>query len=49
MKDNKNVRIEIRMTPKEKEYLKQFAEAHNLTVSEAVRIALSNLMNKEEK
>lgn len=49
MKENKNVRIEIRMTPIEKEKLKEFAAKHNTTISELVRQALTEFINKLEK
>lgn len=38
MKDNKTTRIEIRVTPKEKDMIKEWAAKHNITVSEAVRM-----------
>lgn len=49
MKENKDVRIAIRMTANEKEHLKQFAETKGLTISEAIRIALQKLMMKEDQ
>ena len=41
-KEIKNVRIEVRLTPREKELIKNYASAHNTTISELVRIALLN-------
>lgn len=38
MKENKNVKIEVRLTPREKEKIKVLAEKYNLTVSEMVRL-----------
>lgn len=47
MKENKSVRIEIRLTPREKELIKAYAEAHNTNVSELVRLALLNKIQSE--
>lgn len=48
MKDGKTTRIEIRVTPREKELFKEYAEKHNLTMSEAVRMLCQEIF-KEEK
>ena len=37
MKENKDKILKIRLTPTEKENLKQYAEKRNLTMSEAIR------------
>ena len=47
MKENKSVRIEIRLTPREKELIKEYASAHNTTISELVRLALLNKIQSE--
>lgn len=49
MKENKNVSIEFRLTPKEKELIKEFAREHNLSVSEFIRMACFNQINKGDK
>jgi hypothetical protein len=36
MRDVKNTRLEIRLTPAEKEQFKAYAEKHDMTMSEAV-------------
>lgn len=49
-KENKDAQIKVRLTTAEAERLKEYAEAHDLTVSEAIRIAIRRLMaiQKEE-
>ena len=42
MKENKTVKIEVRLTPREKELIKEYASARNTTISELVRMALLN-------
>lgn len=37
MKDNKTSKIEIRLTPEEKEKLREFAEKRHTTMSEVIR------------
>lgn len=44
MKENKTTKIDVRMSQQEKEALKAYAEAHNTTISELVRMALNNIM-----
>jgi len=41
MLDTKQTKIEIRMSIQEKEAIKEYAAAHNLSISELVRIALN--------
>jgi predicted DNA binding CopG/RHH family protein len=41
MAEAKQAKIEIRMSIQEKDAIKEYAAAHNLTVSELVRIALN--------
>ena len=48
MKETKNVRIEIRLTPKEKELIKEYAEKHNTTISETVRDLCYKIFNGNE-
>lgn len=44
MKDNRDKRIEMRVTAEEKEYLKEYAENHNMTLSELIRMALDRVI-----
>lgn len=37
MKDNKTKKIEVRLTPEEKEALKEYADERHITMSEAIR------------
>lgn len=46
MDNKKDVRIEIRVSKSEKEMFKQYAEAHNMTLSELVRMLLLNKINQ---
>lgn len=41
MLENKTTKIEIRMSIQEKEAIKEYAAAHNLSISELVRLALN--------
>lgn len=38
MKENKTARVELRLTPKEKERIKEYAEQHHMTISEVIRV-----------
>lgn len=50
MKERRNQKIEIRFTEREKQELQDYAAAHDITVSELVRMALYKVMaQKEEK
>ena len=43
MKENKQENIKVRITTKEKERIVEYCEAHNITISEFIRIAVSRL------
>lgn len=49
MKDNKTSRVELRLTPTEKDRLKQYAEKHGLTMSEAIRSICFRVFQQEDK
>lgn len=46
MKENKQENIKVRITPKEKERIVEYCEAHNLSISEFIRIAVSRMLNE---
>lgn len=45
MKENKQENIKVRITPKEKQNIVEYCEAHNLSISEFIRIAVSRMLN----
>ena len=47
MKETKNLTIEFRLTAKEKELIKEYAQAHNISVSEFIRITCLNKIQQE--
>ena len=47
MKTNKTQKIEIRLTPEEKELIKEYAKKHEITISEAVRSFCYKMFIKE--
>ena len=51
LKETKETYLKMRVTTKEKERVKEYAEAHDMTVSELMRMALDRLMyvNREDK
>lgn len=49
MKENKTVQIKFRLTESQKKEVEAYAAAHNLNVSEVMRLALNELLNKKEK
>lgn len=48
-KEIKEVFFKIRLTPREKEQLQEYAEKHNLTMSEAVRKLCYIIFDKKEE
>ena len=48
MTDNKTTRIEIRLTEKEKQQIKDYAINHNTTVSKLFREFLQKILKGEE-
>lgn len=43
MKENKQENIKVRITTKEKERIAEYCEAHNITISEFIRMAVSRI------
>lgn len=48
MKENKDKKVEIRLTAEEKEKLKEYAEQRHLTMSEAIRWLCEEIFNNKE-
>ena len=48
MKENKCVSIEFRLTPREKELIKEYAKEHNISVSEFIRITCLNKISNNK-
>jgi antitoxin component of RelBE/YafQ-DinJ toxin-antitoxin module len=46
MKENKSVQIKFRLTASQKEQVDKYCESANLNVSEVMRLALTELLNK---
>lgn len=44
MKEAKQTKLDVRMSIQEKEIIKEYAAAHNLTISELVRMALNQVI-----
>lgn len=44
IKETKETYLKMRVTTKEKERVKEYAEAHDMTISELMRMALDRLM-----
>lgn len=49
MLETKQTKIEIRMSIQEKERIKEYAAAHDLSISELVRIALNQIIGGKQK
>lgn len=45
MKENKSVQIKCRLTESQKDQLEKYCAAHDLTISEAMRLAITELVN----
>lgn len=43
MKENKQENIKVRITPKEKEKIKEYCDKHDMSISEFVRMAVSRI------
>lgn len=48
MSENKNTRIEIRLTEKEKQQLKDYVKIHNTTISKLFREFLQKILEGEK-
>lgn len=51
IKETKETYLKMRVTTKEKERVKEYAEAHDMTISELMRMALDRMIyiEREEK
>lgn len=49
MKENKNVQIKFRLTESLKQQIEDYCAAHNLNISEAMRLAVIELLNGGKK
>lgn len=47
MKENKTVQVKVRLTESQKAQLEKYCAANALNISEALRLALNELLNKE--
>lgn len=47
-KENKSAKIEIRLTPTERAKVEEYAEAHYLSMSQAIRIFIIEALNKKK-
>jgi len=43
MKENRQENIKVRLTPTEKEKIVKYCEAHNISISEFIRMAASRI------
>lgn len=48
MKDPKEARLEVRLTNREKNLIKEYAANHNLTMSEAVRSLVIRVFTEDK-
>lgn len=46
MKENKEYQLKVRLTLAERDLVKEYAAAHNMTISELVRMALDRVMGE---
>lgn len=49
MKERKDVFIKVRVTESERELMKEYAAAHNLTVSELIRMSVARTMGEKKE
>lgn len=47
MKENKTVQIKFRLTESQKKEIEEYAAAQGLNISEVVRLALQELLNRK--
>lgn len=48
MKDKKSTKIEVRLTPEEKEALQEYANERHITMSEAIRWMCESIFQKKK-
>lgn len=46
MKENKDFQIKFRLTASQKQAIEEYCQAHNLSVSEFLRMAVNEFLNK---
>lgn len=46
MKENKDFQIKFRLTASQKQAIEEYCQAHNLSVSEFLRMAANEILNK---
>lgn len=49
MKENKEFQIKFRLTASQKEQIEKYCEANGLNVSQFLRLACEEILNKKEK
>lgn len=49
MKEIKNTKIELRLTQQDKDRIKEYADKHNMTMSEFIRFACEKIFQEENK
>lgn len=47
MKENKDYQIKCRLTASQKEAVAAYSAAHSLTISEVIRLAITELLKRE--
>lgn len=48
MKEVKDIQIKVRITPTEKEEIMEYCEASDLTISQFLRMAINEVLNRKE-
>jgi hypothetical protein len=48
MKDIRNTKLELRVTQAEKQKIKDYAAAHDMTVAEVIRVCCEKIFNQKE-
>ena len=48
MKENKDIQIKVRVTATEKEMIERYCDANDLTISQFLRMAINEVIQKEE-
>lgn len=49
MKEKKNEQVKVRLTESQKQELERYCEANDLNISEALRLAITELLNIKER
>lgn len=48
MKENKVYQLKVRLTEAERDLVKEYAAAHNMTISELVRMSIARTMGEKQ-